>query len=92
MTDLGNKVDAAGQEVAGNGHPDHDTAHEPVVDWATDFDHTDRLGRRPVPDLGRAARHVSGRALRPLRRRLAPGAHDDVAAVAYDTDHFTSRA
>ena len=26
----------------------------PVEDWATDFDHTDEVGRRPVPDPGRA--------------------------------------
>ena len=33
--------------------------------------HRRRVGRRPVPDLGRAAPDVPGRPLRPLRRRLA---------------------
>ena len=68
--------------------------HPPVTDWATDFDHTDpQLGRRPVPDLGRPARSAArsptptATAARGCRSR-----HEDVAAVAYDTEHFTSRA
>ena len=43
-----------------------------VTDWATDFDHTDAgVGRRSLPDLGRAAREVPGRAQRSLRRHVA---------------------
>ena len=50
------------------------TQHPPVTDFATDFDHTDpQWVDRPVPDLGRAAREVPGRAHRPLRRRVAAG-------------------
>ena len=70
------------------------TSHPPVADFATDFDHTDpEWVKRPVPDLGRAPRrrcpvaHTDryGGAWLPVR-------HDDVAAVAYDTEHFTSRS
>ena len=53
------------------GHRQRDR-RRPVADWATDFDHTDeRVGRRPVPDLGRPAAAVPGRPHRPLRRRVA---------------------
>lgn len=65
----------------------------PVDDFATDFDHTDdRWVADPYPiwdDLRErcpvAHSERYGGAWLPLR-------HDDVAAVAYDTDHFTSRS
>ena len=41
----------------------------PVSDFATDFDHTDEVGERSVPDHGRPARALPDRAHRPLRRR-----------------------
>jgi hypothetical protein len=67
--------------------------HDPVTDWKTDFDHTDDVwAADPYPiweDL----------------RRECPVAHteryggawlatrfDDVAAIAYDTERFTSRS
>jgi cytochrome P450 len=67
--------------------------HEPVTDWKTDFDHTDDAwAADPYPiwdDL----------------RQTCPVAHtdryggvwlptrfEDVSAIAYDTEHFTSRS
>jgi cytochrome P450 len=69
------------------------TLHPPVTDWATDFDHTDPQWvadpypiweelRRACP-VAHSARY--GGTWLPVR-------HDDVAAVAYDTEHFTSRS
>lgn len=65
----------------------------PVSDWKTDFDHTDpRWVADPFPiwDDLRASCPVAhtqrfGGAWLPVR-------HDDIAAVAYDTEHFTSRS
>jgi cytochrome P450 len=67
--------------------------HPPVADWATDFDHTDpRWVADPYPiwDDLRSRCPVAhseryGGTWLPLR-------HEDVAAVAYDTEHFTSRS
>ena len=69
------------------------TQHPPVIDWATDFDHTDAQwvadpysiwadlrARCPVAHSDRY-----GGTWLPVR-------HEDVAAVAYDTEHFTSRS
>ncbi len=67
--------------------------HPPVTDWATDFDHTDPAwvadpypiwddlrGRCPVAHSDRY-----GGTWLPVRQQ-------DIAAVAYDTEHFTSRS
>lgn len=67
--------------------------HPPVSDWATDFDHTDdRWAADPFPiwDELRSTCPVAhsdryGGIWLPTR-------HEDVAAVAYDTDRFTSRS
>jgi cytochrome P450 len=64
-----------------------------VSDWATDFDHTDPewvADPYPIWDELRATCPVAhsdryGGTWLPVR-------HDDVAAVAYDTAHFTSRS
>ncbi len=66
--------------------------HPPVDDWSTDFDHTDpRWVADPYPiweelratcPVAHSSRY--GGTWLPVR-------HDDVAAVAYDTEHFTSR-
>ncbi len=69
------------------------TQHPPVEDWATDFDHIDAgwVGD-PYPiwaDLRQrcpvAHSDRYGGVWLPVR-------HEDVAAVAYDTEHFTSRS
>jgi cytochrome P450 len=67
--------------------------HPPVSDWATDFDHTDPqwvANPFPIWDELRARCPVArsdryGGTWLPVR-------HDDVAAIAYDTEHFTSRS
>jgi cytochrome P450 len=64
-----------------------------VSDWATDFDHTDPewvADPYPIWDELRTRCPVAhsdryGGTWLPVR-------HDDVAAVAYDTEHFTSRS
>lgn len=67
--------------------------HEPVVDWANDFDHTDDAYvanpfaiwselRESCP-IARTERY--GGAWLPTR-------HEDIAAIAYDTERFTSRS
>jgi cytochrome P450 len=67
--------------------------HPPVSDWATDFNHTDpRWVANPFPiwDELRARCPVAhsdryGGTWLPVR-------HDDVSAIAYDTEHFSSRS
>ncbi|MEY2590692.1 MAG: hypothetical protein QOJ67_2676 [Acidimicrobiaceae bacterium] len=67
--------------------------HPPVTDWATDFDHTDKVWAAdpfPIFDELRASCPVAhsdryGGVWLPTR-------HEDIAAVAYDTDTFTSRS
>ena len=78
-------------------HGDGETmtsAHRPpVTDWASDFDHTDAGWVNdpfPIWDELRAKCPVAhsdryGGTWLPVR-------HEDVAAVAYDTEHFTSRS
>jgi cytochrome P450 len=67
--------------------------HPPVTDWATDFDHTDPVwvaDPYPIWDDLRSRCPVAhsdryGGTWLPVR-------HKDIAAVAYDTEHFTSRS
>jgi cytochrome P450 len=65
----------------------------PVQDWAADFDHTDPAwvaDPYPIWDELRRSCPIahSGR----YGGVWLPVRHDDVAAVAYDTDHFSSRS
>jgi cytochrome P450 len=68
-------------------------AHEPVTDWGTDFDHTDDgwvADPYPIWDELRATCPVAhsdryGGVWLPTR-------HADVAAIANDTKHFSSRS
>jgi len=69
------------------------TERAPVADWATDFDHTDPewvADPYPIWDDLRDSCPVAhsdryGGTWLPVR-------HEDVAAVAYDTENFTSRS
>ena len=78
--------------VTGSGSP-RSGEHPPVQDWATDFDHTDEVWAAdpfPIWDELRAKCPVAhsdryGGAWLPTR-------HEDVAAIAYDTENFTSRS
>ncbi len=67
-------------------------AAPPVIDWASDFDHTDPVWvDNPFPiwdDLRmRCPIAHSDR----YNGVYLPTRHEDVAAIAYDTDHFTSK-
>ena len=67
--------------------------HDPVADWAADFDHTDDVWAAdpyPIWDELRTTCPVAhtdryGGVWLPTR-------YDDVAAIAYDTERFTSRS
>lgn len=67
--------------------------HAPVADWATDFDHADPEWAARAPEIWDELRSTCpiahseryGGVWLPLK-------HDDVAAIAYDTEHFTSRS
>jgi cytochrome P450 len=64
-----------------------------VADWATDFDHTDPqwvADPYPIWDELRATCPVAHSDR--YGGTWLPVSHEDVAAVAYDTEHFTSRS
>ena len=67
--------------------------HEPVEDWATDFDHTDDVwAADPYPiwaDLRKTCPVAHSERYGGV---WLPTRYDDVAAIAYDTDRFTSRS
>ena len=69
------------------------TQHPPVTDWATDFDHTDpRWVADPYPIWDELRRTCPVAHSERYGGVWLPVRHDDVAAVAYDTEHFTSRS
>ncbi|MBI2704267.1 MAG: cytochrome P450 [Actinobacteria bacterium] len=65
--------------------------HEPVADWATDFDHTDlKWAADPFPiwdDLRESCPVAHSERYGGV---WLPTRHEDVAAIAYDTEHFSS--
>jgi cytochrome P450 len=67
--------------------------HPPVVDWATDFDHTDsEWVADPYPIWDKLRRTCPVAHSDRYGGTWLPVRHEDVAAVAYDTEHFTSRS
>ncbi|MDX2158815.1 MAG: cytochrome P450 [Hyphomicrobiaceae bacterium] len=64
----------------------------PVRDWATDFDHTDP---RWIEDPYSVMAELRGRCPMPTSERYgglyAPMRYADIRAIAYDTDHFSSK-
>lgn len=69
--------------------------HPPVTDWATDFDHTDEAWARDPFPIWDALRAEDGCPVAHSDRYggvWLPTRHADIAAVAYDTEHFTSRS
>jgi cytochrome P450 len=67
--------------------------HPPVTDWATDFDHTDpRWTADPYPIWEELRRQCPVAHSDRYGGTWLPVRHADVAAVAYDTDHFSSHA
>jgi cytochrome P450 len=67
--------------------------HPPVADWATDFDHTDsEWVADPYPIWDKLRRTCPVAHSDRYGGTWLPVRHEDVAAVAYDTEHFTSRS
>ena len=67
--------------------------HPPVTDWATDFDHTDDAwAADPYPIWDELRETCPFAHSERYGGVWLPTRHDDVAEIAYDTDHFTSRS
>ena len=67
--------------------------HPPVEDWATDFDHTDDVwAANPFPIWDELRETCPIAHSERYGGVWLPTRHEDVAAVAYDTDNFTSRS
>jgi cytochrome P450 len=67
--------------------------HPPVTDWATDFDHTDPVWAADPYPIWSELRETCPVAHSDRYGGVwLPTRHDDIAAIAYDTDHFTSRS
>jgi cytochrome P450 len=67
--------------------------HGPVSDWASDFDHTDpRWVADPYPIWAELRQRCPVAHSDRYGGVWMPVRHRDVTAVAYDTEHFTSRS
>jgi cytochrome P450 len=67
--------------------------HEPVSDWETDFDHTDDVwAADPYPIWDELRRSCPVAHTERYGGAWLPTRYEDVAAVAYDTERFTSRS
>jgi cytochrome P450 len=65
----------------------------PVVDWATDFDHTDPVWvDNPFPIWDDLRKRCPIAHSDRYNGVYLPTRHEDVKAIAYDTDHFTSKS
>ena len=70
----------------------HMTLEQPVRDWATDFDIGDpRYESDPYPIWSDLRRHYPVAHTDRRRGAYLPTRYDDIAAVAYDTERFSSR-
>jgi cytochrome P450 len=67
--------------------------HPSVRDWATDFDHTDpRWVANPFPIWDELRTRCPVAHSDRYGGTWLPVRHDDVSAIAYDTEHFSSRS
>ena len=67
--------------------------HPPVADWTTDFDHADPEWAARAPEIWADLRQRCPIAHSERYGGVwLPTRHEDVAAIAYDTEHFTSRS
>src|SRR5436305_294003 len=70
-----------------------DTARSPVADWATDFDHTDPGYAANAPEIWDELRERCPVAHSDrFGGTWLPTRHADVAAIAHDTEHFSSES
>jgi cytochrome P450 len=64
----------------------------PVIDWATDFDHTDPVWvDNPFPIWDDLRKRCPVAHSERYNGVYLPTRHEDVKAIAYDTTHFTSK-
>ena len=69
------------------------TDHPPVTDWATDFDHTDDAwAADPYPIWAELREPCPVAHSERFGGVWLPTRHEDIAAIAYDTERFTSRS
>lgn len=69
------------------------TSRPPVTDWSTDFDHTDpQWVTDPFPIWDELRANCPVAHTDRYGGAWLPVTHEGVAAVAYDTEHFTSRS
>jgi cytochrome P450 len=89
VTDTGErKLYGEAEEQGFNNEP----THAPVEDFATDFDHLDPVwAADPYPILDDLRERCPIAHTERYGGGWLPTRHEDVAAVAYDTDHFSSR-
>jgi cytochrome P450 len=67
--------------------------HPPVADWETDFDHTDDVwAADPYPIWNELREKCPVAHSDRYGGVWLPTRHEDVSAIAYDTEHFTSRS
>ncbi|MBA2281454.1 MAG: cytochrome P450 [Actinomycetota bacterium] len=67
--------------------------HEPVEDWASDFDHTDDAwAADPFPIWNELRQTCPVAHSDRYRGVWLPTRHEDISAIAYDTERFTSRS
>src|SRR4051812_21086888 len=67
--------------------------HPAVEDWATDFDHVDpQWAADPYPIWAELRETCPVAHSDRYGGVWLPTRHDDIAAIAYDTDHFTSQS
>lgn len=67
--------------------------HDPVTDWASDFDHTDEAwAADPFPIWDRLRSECPVSRSERYGGVWLPTRFEDVSAIAYDTEHFTSRS
>jgi cytochrome P450 len=68
------------------------SAHPPVTDWATDFDHLDpRWNEDPFPIWAGLRQTCPVAHTERFQGAYFPSRYQDVRAIAYDTEHFSSR-
>jgi cytochrome P450 len=67
--------------------------HEPVADWETDFDHTDDVwAADPFPIWDKLRQTCPVAHTDRYGGVWLPTRYEDIAAIAYDTERFTSRS
>jgi cytochrome P450 len=67
--------------------------HDPVTNWETDFDHTDDVwAADPYPIWDRLRQECPVAHSERYGGVWLPTRYEDVEAIAYDTEHFTSRS